>query len=84
MSRTTTKPAMSRAEFRLWLDRNHLTVRAAGAALGLHPRTLDGYLSGKVNIPRVVALACLAYSMGYEPRADQLAKAAQPSQGAAT
>jgi plasmid maintenance system antidote protein VapI len=74
MARTSTKAAMPKDELRLWLERNRLTVRAAAAALGLHTRTIDGYLSGRVAIPRVVALACAAYDMGLAPRVDALAE----------
>lgn len=44
-----------------WMARNHLTLGAAAAALGLSRRMLAYYKSGEKPVPRTVALACLGW-----------------------
>ena len=47
----------SRAEFRDWLQRNHLTLTAAAEVLGLTRRTISQYSSGARPLPKTVHLA---------------------------
>lgn len=44
-----------------WMARNHLTIDAAAAALGVSRRMLAYYRSGAKPVPRTVALACLGW-----------------------
>jgi len=44
--------------FAEWRSRNHLSLSAAAAALGLTPRTMSAYGSGKRAVPVYIALAC--------------------------
>ncbi|MBI3903793.1 MAG: helix-turn-helix transcriptional regulator [Nitrosomonadales bacterium] len=47
----------SRAEFRDWLQRNHLTLASAAEVLGLTRRTISQYSSGARPLPKTVHLA---------------------------
>jgi hypothetical protein len=49
--------SMDAKEYREWLDRHHLTHKAAGELLGFHATTSLRYSSGAFSIPLVVALA---------------------------
>lgn len=51
----------SRAEFRDWLQRNHLTLTAAAEALGLTRRTISQYSSGARPLPKTAHLALKGY-----------------------
>jgi hypothetical protein len=46
------------------MTRLHLNKVQAANALGLARNTLDGYLAGRVRIPRYIALACSAIAQG--------------------
>ena len=41
-----------------WRARNHLSLSAAGEALGLTPRTISAYGTGARPVPKTVLLAC--------------------------
>lgn len=45
------------AEFRAWMERNHMSLSGLSAALGLSRRAVSQYSSGARPIPRVVGLA---------------------------
>mgnify|MGYP000967666028 CR=1 FL=1 len=47
-----------------WMARLGYNKSGAAAALGIARNTLDGYLAGKQPIPRAIALACAALSLG--------------------
>ena len=46
-----------------WMHRNGLTVEATAAALGISPRMLAYYRSGRKPIPRHVWLACRGWEL---------------------
>ncbi|MCB1494108.1 MAG: DUF2442 domain-containing protein [Rhodobiaceae bacterium] len=52
---------MTGEDFRRFLERNKLTRHAAAAALGRSLRMIQEYVQMDGLLPRVVALACLAY-----------------------
>jgi hypothetical protein len=41
-----------------WRSKNHLSLSAAATALGMTPRTISAYGSGKREVPLYIALAC--------------------------
>jgi hypothetical protein len=47
-----------------WMTRLGYNKSGAALALGLARNTLDGYLAGRVRIPRYIALACSAIAQG--------------------
>lgn len=47
-----------------WMQRLGFNKVQAAKALGISRSALDGYLSGKYPIPKLVALACAALSYG--------------------
>jgi plasmid maintenance system antidote protein VapI len=47
-----------------WMERLGFNKVRAAAALGISRNTLDGYLTGKHDIPKTVALACAAIAYG--------------------
>ena len=47
-----------------FMARQSLNKKETAEALGIARTTLDGYLSGRHPIPRLVALGCAALSMG--------------------
>jgi transcriptional regulator with XRE-family HTH domain len=49
---------MTAAEFKAWMDINHLTKSQAATRLGLARSTLDRYLDGVSVIPKYISLAC--------------------------
>ena len=53
--------------FLRWRARNHLSLSAAGEALGLTPRTVSAYGTGARPVPKTVLLAC----EGWEARQRQ-------------
>jgi hypothetical protein len=55
---------MTPATLSAWMTRLHLNKVQAANALGLARNTLDGYLAGRVRIPRYIALACSAIAQG--------------------
>lgn len=57
------REAMSPEDFRAFLARNHLTLDAAAAILGISRRQAAYFAKGK-PIPRLVALACAGYEAG--------------------
>jgi hypothetical protein len=44
--------------FAEWRSKNHLSLSAAAAALGMTPRTISAYGTGKRAVPLYIALAC--------------------------
>jgi predicted DNA-binding transcriptional regulator AlpA len=50
---------MTPASLAAWMDRLHLNKVEASKQLGIARSTLDRYLSGETEIPKVVELACL-------------------------
>lgn len=44
--------------FATWRARNGLSLAQAAKALGMTPRTMSAYGSGKRRVPRYIALAC--------------------------
>ncbi len=58
--------SLNSEEFGAFLERCHLTQEAAAHALGRSRRQAASYLAG-APIPRVVALACLAYEERHTP-----------------
>ena len=53
--------AMPAAAFRVWMERNRLTLDGAAEALGLSRRTIAYYLSGEQPVPKTVMLATEGY-----------------------
>jgi len=53
--------AMTADELRKFIVENHMTHAEMAAALGYGRRQIEGFLSGKNPIPRVVALACYGF-----------------------
>jgi Protein of unknown function (DUF2442) len=53
--------AMAAPAFRRWMERHHLTLDSASAALGLSRRMVAYYLSGEQPIPKTVLLATEGY-----------------------
>jgi hypothetical protein len=49
---------MQKSDFRIWLEKNRLTLDAAAAQLGISRRLAAYYASGEKPIPRYIALAC--------------------------
>ncbi|MCW5752346.1 MAG: DUF2442 domain-containing protein [Alphaproteobacteria bacterium] len=47
-------------EFRMWLDRHGVSVRAAAELFGLGARTIENYRSGASEVPATLAIACRA------------------------
>ncbi len=52
---------MPASDFRVWMDRNGLTLDRAADALGLSRRIIAYYLSGEQPIPKTVLLATEGY-----------------------
>lgn len=68
---------MTPAQFKAWRKRLGLNQKKAGAALGLHPRTISLYERGKrfedgrpVAIPKAVQLAMVAIALGIKDYPD--------------
>lgn len=57
------REAMSGDDFKAFLSRNHLTLDAAAAILGISRRQAAYFAKGK-PVPRLVALACAGYEAG--------------------
>ena len=55
---------MTPASLTDWMARLGYNKSGAAEALGIARNTLDGYLQGKQPIPKTVALACAALSLG--------------------
>lgn len=51
---------MTPADLTAWMSRLGLSKSGAAERLGIARSTLDRYLSGRMPIPRLVALACSA------------------------
>jgi hypothetical protein len=49
---------MQKSDFRVWLEKNRLTLDAAAAQLGISRRLAAYFASGEKPIPRYIALAC--------------------------
>lgn len=45
-------------EFLAWRSRNGLSLSSAASAIGLTPRTVSAYGTGKRPVPRYIVLAC--------------------------
>lgn len=55
---------MDSLEFEEWRIRLGLKKSEAANRLGMHPNTITKYTNGTLKIPKVVALACDAVSLG--------------------
>ena len=55
---------MTPATLTEWMARLGYNKSGAADALGIARNTLDGYLQGKQPVPKTVALACAALSLG--------------------
>lgn len=51
------------SEFNAWMDRNALSLTAAGKALGITRRTIIYYHGGHKPIPIYIKLACLGWEV---------------------
>ena len=51
-------PEENTRRFAAWRSRHGLSLREAAAALGMTPRTVSAYGTGKRPVPRTVVLAC--------------------------
>jgi predicted DNA-binding transcriptional regulator AlpA len=47
-----------------WMAKNNLTLDTAARAIGISRRMLAYYRSGKSQVPRTVALACIGWEAG--------------------
>ena len=50
-----------------WMTRLNLNKVQACHALGISRMRLDRYISGQVNIPKSISLACAAIAQGLPP-----------------
>lgn len=58
---------MTPASLTAWMARQKLNKVETAAALGIARTTLDRYLDGRTEIPKLVALACAAVAHGLPP-----------------
>ncbi len=49
--------------FAQWRARHGLSLKGAGEALGMTPRTISAYGTGDRPVPRYIALACLGWEV---------------------
>lgn len=58
---------MTPASLTAWMAKQNLNKVETAATLGIARSTLDRYLDGRTEIPRLVALACAAVAEGLKP-----------------
>lgn len=58
---------MTPASLAAWMARQKLNKVETAAALGIARTTLDRYLDGRTEIPKLVALACAAVARDIPP-----------------
>jgi hypothetical protein len=55
-------------EFLAWRSRNGLSLSSAATAIGLTPRTVSAYGTGKRPVPRYIVLACKGWEAEHRQR----------------
>lgn len=58
---------MTPAEFTAWREHLHLNGAEAARQLGIAPNTVTAYERGRSEVPRSIALACMAIAAGLPP-----------------
>lgn len=53
-------------EFLAWRSRNGLSLSSAASAIGLTPRTISAYGTGKRPVPRYIVLACKGWEAEHQ------------------
>ena len=67
-ARSQNAPDENTRVFMEWRHRNRLSLAAAAAALGMTPRTISAYGSGKKAVPYYIALACKGWDAEHGTR----------------